>query len=302
MALSFSSLPLLSYLSYELILIGYLPKYRIILVGLSIAILVCSNFLVTRHVQRQKELNDSSSPDFSQGARSAGSSMKPGQYLSQYLPAAIPLLQGIVIGGLQDWGLSSSSGLENRTMGIILGRMKQIRQKGDFTRLSDSGSSESSRRSSLPFNAFENSTSSFPSTPTYERYHITDYSAFYRQPRYHYKDPPNRASALDNSHEKTAENPCSDSHPSDSFQDSFDEFMDVPIRPNVDYSTRESDLFYGKLGNGFASPVPISQALPQESQESRNTLREWAVRAAGTLNPSKKKKKEKGFQVMRPPR
>lgn len=105
MALSFSSVPLLSYLSYELILIGYLPNYRIILVGLSITFLLFSNVLITRHVQRQKELNDSSSPDFSQGSRSAGSSMKPRQYLSQYLPAAIPLLQGIVIGGLQDWGL-----------------------------------------------------------------------------------------------------------------------------------------------------------------------------------------------------
>lgn len=105
MALSFSSLPLLSYLSYELILIGYLPNYRIILVGLSMAVLVYSNFLITRHVQRQKELNDSSSADFSQDGRSPESPTQPWQYLSQYLPAAIPLIQGIVIGGLQDWGL-----------------------------------------------------------------------------------------------------------------------------------------------------------------------------------------------------
>lgn len=106
MALSFSSFPLLSYLSYELIIIGYLPGYRNVIVGLSITILVCSNFLITRHLQRQKEPNDSSSSDFPQGARSARSSMKPRQYLSQYLPAAIPLLQGIVIGGLQNWGLA----------------------------------------------------------------------------------------------------------------------------------------------------------------------------------------------------
>jgi hypothetical protein len=104
MALSFSSLPLLSYLSYELILIGYLPNYRIFIVGLSMAIIVYSNFLITRHVQRQKELNDSSSADFPQDGRSTESPM-PWQYLSQYLPPAIPLLQGIVIGGLQDWGL-----------------------------------------------------------------------------------------------------------------------------------------------------------------------------------------------------
>ncbi|KAJ5589185.1 hypothetical protein N7537_011863 [Penicillium hordei] len=258
MALSFSSLPLLSYLSYELILIGYLPNYRIILVGLSIAVLVYSNFLITRHVQRQKELNDSSSPDFSQGARSAGSSMKPRQYLSQYLPAAIPLLQGIVIGGLQDWGLVQVLLLMGTEIILLLHMGISLRG-----------------RLFLSISAW--------------------------QPRHHYKDPPNRSSALNNSHEETAENPYSNSHPPNSFQDSFDEFMEVPIRPNVDYSMRESDLFYGKSGNGFASPVPISQVLPEESQESRSTLREWAVRAAEILKPPKKKK-EKGFQVMRPPR
>ena len=109
MALSFSSLPLLSYMSYELILIGYLPNYRIFIVGLSMAVLVYSNFLITRHVQRQKRLNDGSSADFPQDRRTTESPMQPWQYLSQYLlqylPAAIPLLQGIVIGGLQDWGL-----------------------------------------------------------------------------------------------------------------------------------------------------------------------------------------------------
>lgn len=186
-------------------------------------------------------------------------------------------------------------------MGIMLNRMGGNRRKRDFTRLSDSSSSESSRRSGLPFNASENSRSSLPSTPTHERYHITDFSAFYRQPRHHYKDPPSRSSALNDSPEETVENPCSDSHPSNPFQDSFDELMEVPLRPNVDYSVRESDLYYGRLGNGSASPVPISQALHEESQESRNTLREWAVRAAEILKPPKKKK-EKGFQVIRPPR
>ena len=105
MALSFSSLPLLSYLSYELILIGYLPNYRIFIVALSMAALVYSNFLIIRHVQRQKELNDSSSADFSEDGRPAKSPMQPWQHLPQYLPPAIPLFQGIVIGGLQDWGL-----------------------------------------------------------------------------------------------------------------------------------------------------------------------------------------------------
>ncbi|KAJ5262843.1 hypothetical protein N7524_008148 [Penicillium chrysogenum] len=175
------------------------------------------------------------------------------------------------------------------------------RQKMDFARLSDSGSSVSSRTSGLPFDAPENPASSFPSAPTQETY-ITDFSAFYRPPRNHHKAPAIRSSALNNSHEEPAEN-SSDSHPSNPFRDSFDELMELPIRPNVDYSMRESDLFYGKLSNGSAfSPVPVSQELPEESQESRHTLREWAARAVETLKPPKKKKKEKGFQVMRPPR
>ncbi|KAJ5251411.1 hypothetical protein N7489_001821 [Penicillium chrysogenum] len=190
---------------------------------------------------------------------------------------------------------------ENRTMGIVLNRMGANRQKMDFARLSDSGSSVSSRTSGLPFDAPENPASSFPSAPTQETY-ITDFSAFYRPPRNHHKAPAIRSSALNNSHEEPAEN-SSDSHPSNPFRDSFDELMELPIRPNVDYSMRESDLFYGKLSNGSAfSPVPVSQELPEESQESRHTLREWAARAVETLKPPKKKKKEKGFQVMRPPR
>ena len=105
MVLSFFSLPLLSYLSYELILIGYLPNYRIIIVGFLMAIIVYSNFLLTRHVDSQKDPSDRSSPALSQGSRSTRYLMKARKYWSQYLPAGIPLLQGIVIGGLQDWGL-----------------------------------------------------------------------------------------------------------------------------------------------------------------------------------------------------
>lgn len=184
-------------------------------------------------------------------------------------------------------------------MGIFLNRMGANRQKMDFARLSDSGSSISSRRSGLPFDASENPASPFPSTPTQETY-ITDFSAFYRPPRHHQKASANRSSALTNSPEP-AEN-SSDSHPSNTFRDSFDELMELPIRPNVDYSMRESDLFYGKLGNGSASsPASISQELPEESQKNRNTMREWTARAVQTLNPPKKKK-ETGFQVMRPPR
>ncbi|KAJ5200303.1 TRP-like family [Penicillium cf. griseofulvum] len=63
MILSLFSLPLLSFLSYEWILTGYLPKYRIIIVGFSVAIIVYSNLHITHHINRQTEASDCSSPD-----------------------------------------------------------------------------------------------------------------------------------------------------------------------------------------------------------------------------------------------
>lgn len=104
---SFFSLPMLSYLSYELILIGYLPNYRIVIVGLSMTTILYSNFLVTRHAISQKYYGDHSSPDpFFQASRFFRYLTTANQYSAQYLPAAVPLLQGIIIGGLQDWGMS----------------------------------------------------------------------------------------------------------------------------------------------------------------------------------------------------
>lgn len=93
---------------------------------------------------------------------------------------------------------------------------------------------------------------------------------------------------------------CSDTNSSMESQDSFDELMEVPIRANVDYSVRESDTFYGTLANDLASPLPTSPGLAEESQQDQSTFREWAVRTMETFR--RPKKKERGFQVMRPPR
>lgn len=103
--LSCFTLPLLSYMSYEFILIGYLPSYRVTLVGLIMMFLVYLNYTGTSHFNSRRE----------RGLRlgsMAGRESQPTrleklrQALSQYLPHAIPLVQGIVIGGLQDWGLA----------------------------------------------------------------------------------------------------------------------------------------------------------------------------------------------------
>ncbi|OGM44070.1 hypothetical protein ABOM_007299 [Aspergillus bombycis] len=100
--LSFFSVPLLSYMSYELILIGYLPNYRVTLVALAMVAIICANYLISRYF-KQIDLSDTSDVS-NQDSQSTGSS-KLLHYLD-YLPHAIQLAQGIIIGGLQDWGLA----------------------------------------------------------------------------------------------------------------------------------------------------------------------------------------------------
>lgn len=103
--LSCFTLPLLSYMSYEFILIGYLPSYRVTLVGLIMMFLVYLNYTVTSHFNNQRDR------ELRLGSMAAGESQPTRieqlrQALLRYLPHAIPLVQGIVIGGLQDWGLA----------------------------------------------------------------------------------------------------------------------------------------------------------------------------------------------------
>jgi hypothetical protein len=102
--LAFFSFPLLSYMSYELILIGYLPNYRVTLVGTMMAVLICSNYLNTRHYKNKKEQRDTSTTGISlQDDQSTHSRELLVRF--SFLPHAIPLLEGIMIGGLQNWGL-----------------------------------------------------------------------------------------------------------------------------------------------------------------------------------------------------
>jgi hypothetical protein len=103
--LAFFSFPLMSYMSYELILIGYLPNYRVTLVGTMMAVLICSNYLSTRHYENEKGQRDTSSTGVSSQDDQRTHSRELLACFS-FLPHAIPLLEGIMIGGLQNWGLA----------------------------------------------------------------------------------------------------------------------------------------------------------------------------------------------------
>lgn len=105
LVLSFFSLPLLSFMSYEMILIGYLPNYRVILVALGMLMIVLANYLNRR---RFDSLNQAENPsqldDFSMEDHPSISREVWRAFLN-FLPHAVPLVQGIMIGGLQDFGL-----------------------------------------------------------------------------------------------------------------------------------------------------------------------------------------------------
>lgn len=115
MTLSFFSVPLLSYMSYELILIGYLPNYRVALVGLVVLVIVGANYVVKNRFERLQGLgaNAASSEEFHRENPRRFDLGHILRYLSHYLPHSIPLLQAIVIGGLQDWGMVQ--------LGILIG-------------------------------------------------------------------------------------------------------------------------------------------------------------------------------------
>ncbi|KAE8416280.1 hypothetical protein BDV36DRAFT_208137 [Aspergillus pseudocaelatus] len=416
--LSFFSLPLLSYMSYELILIGYLPNYRVTLVTLAMAAIVCANYLIFRHFE-QKDLSDTSSAEGSDQDSPSTGPRRLLQYLD-YLPHAIPLVQGIIIGGLQDWGLAqllvlvgfevvvlihtaiqqhagffisktawcaavrllslmlslafvcTSSEVTNQWVGyvilclhgavIIFGFLPiSLWELSRATLKGNSGNNDTLSEDMIvmpPLNHDErslhpqdadailrakspnyslnkpsfdslassyrlgsagislerpkesgNSATPFSSTPPGGRHYVTDFSSFYRSPRRR-----NEPLTTRNLHASPAsrsvsppvgpipnEDSSHDSSPTRSSLDILDELLEVPSRPDVDYSVRESDFYYGRPTSDSTPPsTPFSSGNMDEDQPSRQTLHRWTRKMTSRLKRSKRK--EKGFQVMRPPR
>lgn len=100
--LSFFNFPLLSFMSYELILIGYLPNYRVILVALGMVMIVLANYLNVRHFDSVKDHSQLDDPNLKDQPSLPWEVLRT---FTHYLPHVIPLVQGIMIGGLQDYGL-----------------------------------------------------------------------------------------------------------------------------------------------------------------------------------------------------
>lgn len=131
-------------------------------------------------------------------------------------------------------------------------------------------------------------------------------STFYRPPRslngrvasYEYENA--RPDSIDSVTE-SSESAQTDSNASQRSSDAFDELLQLPSKSGVDYSFRESDLYYGwRRGDSGQSQESSSNESPDEGQSSRQTFLNWKRSSAERFKH--KKTKEKGFQVMRPPR
>ncbi|KAF5229287.1 hypothetical protein FANTH_14277 [Fusarium anthophilum] len=106
-ALCFFSVPLLSYISYDLILVGYLPNYRIgLAVVMLLIILAAGHFLV-------QVLDDQGGDQLKPPQASRSETNNPNlnfhtlwRLLSRHIPHTMPLLQAVGVGSLQDFPLA----------------------------------------------------------------------------------------------------------------------------------------------------------------------------------------------------
>ncbi|RHZ73697.1 hypothetical protein CDV55_107444 [Aspergillus turcosus] len=147
-------------------------------------------------------------------------------------------------------------------------------------------------------------TSNSPTLPEATASYTPDTSTFYRPPRshsdrvasYEYENV-NSDSIL--SAIESAEPAQTDSNSSHS-GDAFDELLQLPSKSGVDYSVRESDMYYGRRhGDSGASQNPLTEDTGAD-QSTRQTFFNWKRSSAERFKH--KRTKEKGFQVMRPPR
>lgn len=102
--LSLFSFPLISYMSNDLMLMGYLPNYRVGLIALTMLILLYVHFIITRPFLRSRRRIGLSNDAQSTSRQSFNLSRAFQTFLS-YMPHFMPLLQAVAVGALQSWGV-----------------------------------------------------------------------------------------------------------------------------------------------------------------------------------------------------
>lgn len=76
----------------------------------------------------------------------------------------------------------------------------------------------------------------------------------------------------------------------------LDILSEIPNRPQVDYSFREADLFYGIQRDEDVTPEQLDPTINEQPQKTA-FYSSWAGRVTSLLKP---KPTESGFQVVRP--
>lgn len=121
LGLCFFSVPLLSYMAYDLILIGYLPNYRIALAVFMLLLVVGAHHFLTYHVDNQVQTvripvdDDDIGPDhFTPNIRNV---LKK---FYRHLQHSFPLFQAIGVGSLQDHPLAQVSILAGCEIGALV--------------------------------------------------------------------------------------------------------------------------------------------------------------------------------------
>lgn len=137
--------------------------------------------------------------------------------------------------------------------------------------------------------------------------HQLDFSPFYRKPRSRNATPLSHLDSSSQSSRSTAPSPTptsesdpesgASSQPGRKSHETLDALLEASLPPDVDYSVRESDRFYGRPVSGSANPAvkPGAAGCPS----SRPVHDDWRHMIPEVF---KHQKKEKGFQVARPPR
>jgi hypothetical protein len=100
-ALCFFSVPLLSYISYDLILVGYLPDYRIGLAILMLVIIIGASHFLLRILDGPSEHKPNHNTFEPDGPALDFHAMW--KVLSRHIPHSMPLMQAIGVGSLQDF-------------------------------------------------------------------------------------------------------------------------------------------------------------------------------------------------------
>ncbi|KAG8422954.1 hypothetical protein J3459_009873 [Metarhizium acridum] len=415
--LSLFSFPLVTYMSDDMIFIGYLPNYRIALAVMTLLVLVCANYIITHRFGNNRQLKRASHAESSRGCPMSLDCSRLWTYTSYYLPQSIPLLQAIVIGALQDWGtaqllvLTSSEAVfllhatlqrsvkckflcsktvwcsvvrlvttSSLSIAVITAASEATKQwvgyamlclhgmvilpgfsshaiwqlyrankkEGHLSQeayLIDSHSSHSNEQTlnlddigshfvrmnrqrqrdetpdmpderlrslrNYPRPALKTSPAPLqdakqaPALPpaATDADHQLDFSPFYRKPRSRNATPYSRPDSSRQSSRSTVPSPTptneSDPEPGPYFQperqsqETLDALLEASLPPDVDYSVRESDRFYGRPVSGSANPLVTPGAA------GRPIHQDWRQMIPEIF---KHQKKEKGFQVVRPPR